>query len=307
MKNKLNLSIIGLGKVGATLAIAAKKSQQYNVIVGVRDKAHVENIKPKAGIYKWLGEDAVVVDIPTAAGMGDIVLLTVADDSIELVCDQLSQAKAFKTNAVVAHCSGALSSDVLLKAKKSCGAHLASMHPLQTFPDVDSALKQLSTSYCYYEGEEESKAVIQSLINAVGMKAREIKKESKMIYHASAVVACNYFTALMDASLELGEEAGIDRSTLWSSLEPLVEATLENIKQSGTEKALTGPIARGDTETVDQHLQALSAISSKDVAQRLTNLYSAMGVQTLSLAKKKENLSSQAESELLKKLQPLIN
>jgi len=296
MKNKPSLSIIGLGKVGTTLAIAAKHSQQYNLIIGSRDKTKEENAK------KWLGDETQMADINTAASMGDIVMLTVGDDVIKTVCDQLVDAKAFKRSAIITHCSGALSSDILSKAKDACGTHLASMHPLQTFPDIESALEKLSTTDCYYEGDTESKKPIQHLINSLGMEAREIKKQSKILYHASAVVACNYFSALIDASLELGEVAGIDRDTLWSSLKPLVSATLDNISQKGPANALTGPIARGDTNTVEQHLHALNTITSHEAAQRLTRLYSSVGVQTIALAKKKGSLSTHTENTLLKKL-----
>ncbi|MFT5421736.1 MAG: putative short-subunit dehydrogenase-like oxidoreductase (DUF2520 family) [Candidatus Endobugula sp.] len=297
MINKPTLSIIGPGKVGTTIAIAAMRSQQYEVIIGSR------NITKDKNTSKWLGDDIIIIDMHTAATMGDIVLLTVADDSIKTVCDQLAHARMFKADALVAHCSGALTSEALKVAKERCDTHVASMHPLQTFPSIAAALDRLSETYCYYEADIESKKRIQQLIKNLGMRPIEIQKNVKNLYHASAVVACNYFAALIETSLELGEAAGIDRDTLWTSLEPLVSATLDNIKQNGPANALTGPIARGDINTVERHLLALKTLSPPKKAERLAEVYSAMGIQTVSLAKKKGYITQQAESHFLNQLE----
>jgi predicted short-subunit dehydrogenase-like oxidoreductase (DUF2520 family) len=111
-------------------------------------------------------------------------------------------------------------------------------------------------------------------------------------------VACNYLSALMDASLELGEAAGIDRKTLWQSLEPLVSSTLENINTDGPEKALTGPIARGDIKTIDQHLHSINALPSIEQAERLKKVYSAMGVQSAYVARRKGSITEEIQTDL---------
>jgi predicted short-subunit dehydrogenase-like oxidoreductase (DUF2520 family) len=292
MTTKTTLSIIGPGKVGTTIATLANRTQQYDVMLGARDPVKAQ------GLTKLMGGDIAVVDVHTAASHGDIVLLTVTDDAISPVCTALSQAKGFKAGAVVAHCSGALSSDELVSAREHCHTHIASMHPLQTFPNLESALDRLAGSYCYYEGDADARATINQLITRIEMLPIEIQKESKSLYHASAVVACNYFSALMDASLELGEAAGIDRKTLWQSLEPLVSNTLENIKNNGPEKALTGPIARGDNKTIDQHLNAINSLPSIEQAKRLNKVYCAMGIQSVSLAEKKGSITAVIKNDL---------
>lgn len=287
MTEKITLSIIGAGKVGTTIASLANRAQKYNIIIGVKDKAKIQNTA------KLIKGDISVVDPLTAASDGDIVLLTVTDDAINQLCVELVKAKAFKMDTIVAHCSGALSSDELISAREQCHAYIASIHPLQTFPNLESTLARLPGSDCYYEGDSGAQATIKQLITDIGMRPIAIQKESKSLYHAAAVVACNYLSALMDASLELGEAAGIDRKTLWQSLEPLVSSTLENIKTDGPEKALTGPIARGDTTTIDQHLQSINSLSSKEQSERLNRVYTAMGVQSIFLAKRKESITEE--------------
>ncbi|MFW6062460.1 MAG: DUF2520 domain-containing protein, partial [Planctomycetota bacterium] len=113
------------------------------------------------------------------------------------------------------------------------------------------------------------------------------------LYHAAAVVACNYLSGLMDAALALAGQAGIDRRTAWPALEPLVRATMENIAAEGPAAALTGPIARGDAATVQRHLDALAGGDDD-----LLELYRAAGRWTVQLARRKGALAPEEAEKL---------
>lgn len=287
------LAIIGPGMVGTTLAALAAQSGEYRVILGAREPTIAE----KQGV--------AVMDIETAARQGDIVLLTVKDDVIATVCADLASAQAFKPKAVVAHCSGALSSDVLQPAKTHCDAKVASLHPLQTFPSVAAAINKLQGAYCFQEGDHEALAMLKKLAQHMGMETVTLDKEAKVLYHAAAVMACNYLTALMDAALALGESAGIQRNILWQALNPLINATLNNINNNindgDIKAALTGPIARGDAETVQRHLQAINALNTENDTDN-TALYRALGQHTLQIAA--DSLSEETCVELEQLLVP---
>jgi predicted short-subunit dehydrogenase-like oxidoreductase (DUF2520 family) len=289
MCSKIKLAIIGAGKVGMTLAILCAKTDRYEVYVASRNREKAQKS------LSQFNEKISCVSIEEAMEQGDIVLLSVNDDAIATLCSDLAQKGYFKKDTVVLHCSGALSSDELLAAKRSY-AYVASMHPLQTFPSVEAALDKMAGTYCYYEGDEEVREVIYTLASNMGMLPVEINKDLKVFYHAAAVVACNYLCALMDGALELGEAAGIKPQMMLDSLNPLIDATLENIRTSTPAKALTGPIARGDEESVRKHVDAIETLGS----ERLRHIYSSMGVQATHLALQKGSITPQTQTLLEK-------
>lgn len=226
------VAIIGAGVVGQTFAKLLADCPQYSVVLGSRNGA---------------------MSIEAAAKNADIVLLTVSDSAIQTVCQALVAANAIKPDAVVAHCSGALTSEILQAHK----GPTASMHPLQTFPSVQAALPKVAGTYCYCEGDEAALQILKPLIAALQMQPVEIQAKNKPLYHAAAVMACNNLVALMECALQLGEAAEINRDVMWKSLKPLVDATVENIDQQGTKAALTGPVARGEVETVRRHIEGI--------------------------------------------------
>ncbi len=275
MKTTTTLGIIGAGNVGLTLAILAERSGHYTVKVAARDK-----MAASASLDKF-NSGCPVVD-PREAATCDLVLLTVPDASIRQVCESL--VSRFKSTAVVAHCSGALSSDELASA---AGIATASLHPLQTFPAVAESLNRVAGTYCYYEGDDTAEMAIRQFAERLLMQPIAIQKSAKTLYHASAVMACNYLSTLMDASLQLAEAAGIERNTMWQSLDPLITATLANIRNNGPAKALTGPIVRGDAGTVSRHLEALQS------DENLREVYKALGQQTADLAGRSGRISDE--------------
>jgi len=233
-----------------------------------------------------------------AAGAGKLIFLTVPDDAIESVCNELSAAEAFPDRAIVAHCSGALSSDVLASAREQARCMVGSMHPLHTFPSVEAAAAKWRGTYCFCEGDEPAVTMLQRLAQAIGSKPVRIDRRDKAVYHAATVMACNYVTALMDAALTLATSANIDRRTAWAAMERLVRSTVENISEMGSERALTGPIVRGDLETVRRHLNVI-----KQSEEGLDAVYRTMGQWTVRLAKRKGTLNAQAIRNLLELLE----
>jgi predicted short-subunit dehydrogenase-like oxidoreductase (DUF2520 family) len=118
-----------------------------------------------------------------------------------------------------------------------------------------------------------------------------------MLYHAAAVVASNYLVTLMDLVFGLAEPAGIARSEALKAMAPLIHGTLANIEKVGIPEALTGPIARGDSQIVARHLEQI-----QDQAPGLLELYKTLGRHTVSIALAKKSLSDQAALELEKLL-----
>ncbi|MCD4700031.1 MAG: DUF2520 domain-containing protein [Phycisphaerae bacterium] len=287
MNDRPDIVIIGPGVVGRTLAILSARAGWRVTGIGGRDEG-----KARAAA-EAVGPDVRAGKMEEMARLGRLVLLTVSDDAIEPVCRSLAEAGCFSDGAVVAHCCGAIASDVLSSARELCGAAVGSMHPLQTFPDVDAGLAKLPGSYCFCEGDERAVEALEDFARAVGGKPVRMEAKGKLLYHASAVMACNYFTALMDSALAAAGHAGIDRGDALSALEPLVRATMENVFANGPEKALTGPIARGDEKLVSRQF---ADISSAD--ENLGDLYRALGLWTVDVALRKGTIDENKAKKL---------
>jgi predicted short-subunit dehydrogenase-like oxidoreductase (DUF2520 family) len=286
-----SIAIIGAGKVGTAVGVLASRAGYRVAAVAGRDHRRTEQAASR------IGAGVPALSPCEAADRADLVLLTVSDDAIEAACRELVSARALARGNVVAHCSGALSSECLDPARRECGCHVASFHPLQSFPTVEAALASLPGSYCFDEGDEAALEAVEELGTAIGAHCVRIETRHKVLYHAAAVMACNYLTGLLDAALSLATGARIERETAWQALEPLIRATLANISKLGTEAALTGPIARGDVRTVIAHLAALDERGGE-----LSGLYRALGSWTVDLALRKGSIDETAARALLEAL-----
>jgi predicted short-subunit dehydrogenase-like oxidoreductase (DUF2520 family) len=289
-----DISIIGPGKVGTALGALAARAGLPVVAVAGGGAGRAE------AAAEAIGSGAAACSVAEAAGLGRLVLLTVPDGAIAVVCERLAAAAAFGEGAVVAHCCGALSSEVLAAARERCGCSIGSIHPLQTFPTVAAAMAHLPGTYCFCEGDEAAAEVLERLAEAIGGRAVRIDASRKVLYHAAAATACNYLVALLDAAARLAAAAGIDRATWLAAVEPIVRATVDNVARLGPAEALTGPIARGDVETVARHAAAVGACD-----EPLRRLYAAAANYTIELARREGHLDASTGDALRRTLQRL--
>ena len=273
MSTRPGISIIGCGKVGAAVAQLAHRAGRPPVALADRHAAAARSVAEAIG-----RPDAACAPAEAAAA-GPLVLLAVNDDAIAALCENLAEIKAFRPGTIVAHCCGALPGEILAPARDKCGCSIGSMHPLQTFPSVQAAIEKFPGTYCFCEGDDAAVAALQQLARDLGGIPVRIDSDAKVLYHAAAVVACNYLVALLDAATALYARAGIDTGTALAALKPLLAATLENVTELGPAAALTGPIARGDIQTVRRHLDAM-----RNCPPELQEFYRVAGRWTLQLA-----------------------
>ncbi len=280
-------AIIGAGTVGRALA---------RLLVG-RDYeflgAASRSIQSARDACEFAGAGRATTDAAVLARESDLVFITTPDDAVGDVCAHLGRARALRAEAVVAHCSGALSSNVLGDAR-SCGAHVGSLHPLQTLASPAQAVALLPGSYCCIEGDEAAVEVLECVARALDMHPLRIRTEAKPLYHAAAIVSSNYLVALQAAALKLAVAAGIDRADALPALLPLIKGTVSNVEALGIPAALTGPIARGDLGTVRRHMELLVA-----EVPDLLDLYRVLGRETVEVARDRGTLSRDAAAELL--------
>ena len=286
---KPSIAIVGCGRVGTAIGKFLAEAG-YN-IAGLASKS-LASAKRLADIVKTNNVSEIPWKITKKA---DIVFLTTPDNAIADTCNSISIHSGFHKNAVVFHCSGALPSTILSSAKK-CNTFIGSMHPLQSFASITPSENPFKKIIISVEGEKQAINEAEKIAVDLEAECLTIKTETKILYHASAVVASNYLVTILDLSLRLINEAGITGENAFKALKPLIQGTLSNIEKGGIVNGLTGPVARGDIETLKKHLEEIGSKTPD-----LLSLYKTLGLHTIDIAMAGNSLSK-SSAEKLKKI-----
>ncbi|MBS4022554.1 MAG: DUF2520 domain-containing protein [Dethiobacter sp.] len=285
----MRIAIVGAGNVGTALTVLFEEAGHE--IAGVASRSESSAAKAAAPLGIPYSTDA-----KDFTSLADVVFLTTPDRFISKVCNQLAEAGAFSAGTIVAHTSGAHSSSIL-KSAAICGARTVSFHPLQTFATPEAGIKNLPGSYITVEGDIQGLPIARQLVADLNCQLLEIPTSCKPLYHAAAAIVSNYFTALVDYGLQVMIAAGVNREDALPALYPLIDGSLRNIARVGVTQALTGPISRGDSSTVDTHLRAMS----EKIPQAIP-LYRLLGLATVDLALAKGTLGEKERNDLLNSL-----
>ncbi|MFO7557000.1 MAG: Rossmann-like and DUF2520 domain-containing protein [Desulfobacterales bacterium] len=285
---KPSFAIVGCGRVGTALAVFLTRARYRPA--GFASKS-LSSAKRVADMVLSGRFSDVPWDITRHA---DVVFVATPDSAITETCRSISKNTGFANNAVVLHCSGALASSVLSDAK-TCGAWIGSMHPLQSFASADYEINPFKGIIVSLEGEDPAVEAAKKIATDLGGTVVNILTEAKTLYHASAVVASNYLVTLLELAVQLIGEAGIDRKDAFHLLKPLIEGTLSNIGKVGVQKALTGPIARGDVKTVKTHIEEIGFKKPEFLA-----LYKTLAFYTVDIATEAGMISESSKQELKK-------
>jgi predicted short-subunit dehydrogenase-like oxidoreductase (DUF2520 family) len=194
---------------------------------------------------------------------------------------------------IIAHTSGAHAADLLAIAR-TYGAHIMSFHPLQSFPKPPKNLVRLKNCVFTLEGDTYALAVGTQIATELGGQPVIIKKDQKVLYHAGACAASNYFVAVLHLAVSLLMTAGFSKEMAQSALLPLVHGTLKNVEETGVSEALTGPISRGDATTVTAHLESM-----REFYPALLPLYQQLGIYTTNIAAQRDSITSEQAQMLI--------
>ncbi len=292
----MKFSIIGCGRTGINLAVYLTKS-------GFEPSGFFSKTRSSAEkALKAVNNTGQIFDkVENACMNSDILFITTPDDTIEDVCSYIASKNAFKTDMSVFHLSGALSSEILFSAQQSqqsgvdsSDINIGSIHPLQSFtPYEDGQTSPFTGINISIEGSDGAVKIGEKIVTALDANYFTIPTDAKMLYHASAVVASNYLVTIEDFAINLLQKADLSEKKAYEILEPLIMGTLNNIKNKGTVQALTGPVARGDSDIVSSHISAI-----EKGAPDFTSLYKAMGKYTLDIAKKRKEISEKQTNKL---------
>lgn len=287
--SKPSIAVIGAGKVGSALAILLHKKGY--AVSGVASRT-LDSAARLAGRLNC----PVFEDCARAARGADVVFVTTPDREIAPVSARIAAGGGYRPGQVVAHTSGAHPSGELHGAREA-GALAVSIHPLQSFAEVEGAMENLPGSYFALEGDEGAVKLAERIVKDLGGKSFIIDAGDKPLYHAAACIASNYLVSLMHFATGLYQNFGLSREEAFKALLPLVRGTVENIRRAGPVKALTGPLARGDVPTVKGHLEALEKVSGQE-----RELYRQLGEYTVRVALEKGSIDANQGKHLIKML-----
>ena len=290
--NRKTVAIIGAGRVGSSVGFLLKRTGYTVTAIASRTES---SAKMAAA---FIGAGKATTDIVGAAAGADLVFITTPDRGIKEVCEKIGAAGVLKPGALVVHMSGAHSLDLLDAARKA-GAHRAVLHPLQSLANREQGVKTLPGSYFRIEADTEALLTAKDIVKALGgielvMPKWKSDGVSAALYHAGAVSVSNYFVALVDYGLRFYQALGADKKEALKAVLPLIRGTLHNIETLGIPDALTGPIMRGDTQTVRDHLAAM-----QKRAPHLGGLYKGLARQTVAVAQDKGSITQETAEELL--------
>ncbi|MEC5215665.1 putative short-subunit dehydrogenase-like oxidoreductase (DUF2520 family) [Actimicrobium sp. GrIS 1.19] len=246
-----SLCIIGAGRVGKTLAHLWRRSGLLQ-IADVLTRS--DGTARQAVAFIGAGNPVHEFD---AIGAASLFLLAVPDDQIAACCARLSGSGQIDQNSIVFHCSGALGSDQL-RAAAALGAAVASLHPVRSFADPERVCATFSGTFFGVEGDTAALATLLPLLEAIGARPLPIALASKSLYHAAAVFASNYLVTTLAVAQQAYVAAGIPPDIAMQLIAPLARESVDNAVRLGPAAALTGPIARGDMETVARQQQAIA-------------------------------------------------
>ena len=262
-----SISVIGIGRVGKCLTLALSKADFHVHNLFNRTVSEAEDLATD------LGQPAIRKFPESKNDLGEITFICVSDDSISQVAEKISSLSDDWSGYSFVHCSGARPAEDLdvLAAK---GAQIASFHPIQTFPLAPSP-EIFRDIWISLQGEKNLLRILERLAESLGAKTVQVTPAEKQQLHIAAVFACNYMVTIAGAA----EKLLPDDNRSMALLAPLMRQTLDQILMKGPDQALTGPLRRGDVQTLMNHLESLNELPE------LQELYTSLGRYTVTLIK----------------------
>ena len=249
------MGVISAGRVGAVLGAALRAAG--HAVVGAY--ASSEASRERAGA---LLPDVPLLDVHTIVERSELVVLAVPDDQLPGLVSGLAALGAWQPGQLVVHTAGRYGTGVLEPVRAAGSIGLA-IHPSMTFTGLSVDLQRLTDCSFGVTAAAPVLPIAQALVVEMGAEPVVIAEADRPLYHAALAHASNHVTTLLGQSLHLLRDIGVENPH--RVLGPLVRATVDNALASG-ETALTGPVARGDANTVAAHIAALTELAELSAA-----------------------------------------
>ena len=254
------IGFLGAGKVGTTLG---KYFAEHSVEVAGYYSRSISSAS-EAAAFTGSRVFETARDVLAAS---DVLFLTVPDGAIRTVYDALP--KELLRGKILCHASGALTAKEAFPDIEKYGGSGCSVHPLFAVSDKN-AYRELVDVFFAVEGTPACLPRMTAWLRSIGLHAQRIDGSRKRLYHAAAVVASNHVVALFAEAMDMLEACGFDETAARAALAPLFLGNARHVAEDGPQKALTGPVERGDATTVEKHLEALEDADDRALYRLLT-------------------------------------
>ena len=276
----MKIGIIGGGKVGCCLA-----EYLHNHLVGITASTSEKNQILAKRFHTSCSTTSEVI------AQAEVIFLTVPDRKIADVAQAIASTENVE-GKIFLHCSGSLGLEALQVLAKN-GAHCGSLHPLQSFA---GGATQLQGVYMAIDGNETVQEKAKEIVELLGGNSFHVPAKERAAYHAAACFCSNYAVTVEALAQKLMSRWTGSEEAAWQALLPLFKGTSGNLQT--TNKAgnvLTGPVARGDINTIEKHLQALP--------NEYLSIYKSLCLATSKLALTNETIDEQTAIQLQNLLQ----
>jgi predicted short-subunit dehydrogenase-like oxidoreductase (DUF2520 family) len=276
MNSRIN--VIGCGQAAGSLA--RLWVQAGSVTIGEvinRSEASTRKAVEKIG-------DGNVVKNFTEMEPADFWLIGASDDQIADVALLLAEAHADLQGALVFHLAGRFGLDVL-RPLDHCSAQLAALHPVRSLTDAQLSLEDFAGTACMAEGSAAALNRLQPLVTSIGGNWLPVTAIDRGLYHASVSIVSNITKSVAWKAQKWQCKAGLPEKTAAAVTHQLLQSTMKDLFRSGARQSITGPVVRGDTSTIEAHLEAVRSAYPEDV-----DVYRVLARTVLELAQERGDL-----------------
>lgn len=282
----VNIGFIGAGRAARSLATCLD-SKGYKV-----SSISSRNVGSSMSIADQIHGCTATTEPQQIANSCDLIFITTPDDQISSVAKTVRWHKG----TGVVHCSGVESSDILSPAAER-GALTGSFHPMQTFHRTSGKADNTDFENVAFsiEGDRPLMSILKDMATELGGWPVEIMPKDKAIYHISGFLACGAVTSLLNEATQLWEIIGYTKEQGLRALLPILKTTVTNMESVGPASTLTGPISRGDTGTIQKHLDTIY-----ERAPSILPIYKQVSVSAANLSSENSSITKRKKAEILK-------
>ncbi|MGI2335251.1 MAG: Rossmann-like and DUF2520 domain-containing protein [Dehalogenimonas sp.] len=276
----LKIGFIGAGKMGTALALSLTRAGYTVTGVASRSLDSAQALSAKL-------QSAAAYENPQSVADGaDLILITTPDSAIT----EVAEALELRPGQMVCHISAATPLEALSQTTIK-GAVTGVFHPLLSAGSCGKTAVPPGITFAV-EAAEPLLSILRTMAAKLSGKIIELAGPDRVLYHASAILASNYLVTLVDRAAGLWQGFATKEQAV-TALLPLIRGTIDNIGDIGIPECLTGPISRGDVETVRRHMTALA-----DIAPDTMDVYRTMGLATIPVALARGSINNTKASEL---------
>lgn len=288
---RMKIGVISAGKVGAVLG-AALRAVQHDIVgvhaISEASKERAESLLPGVPL----------ATVPEIIERAEVIMLAVPDDELPTLISGIANTSGWKQGQIVFHTSGIHGTSILEPAAAQ-GAICLAIHPAMSFTGYSLDLARLNETSFAVTGPAPFLPIAQALAVEMGGEPVIIAEGDRALYHAALAHASNHLVTITGQAQEMLRQIGIENPSRY--LTPLVRASLENALSSG-EAALTGPVARGDINTVETHRAVLAGYAEEEDAADIREAYLALARATAERARQRGALTAEQFTRIVQAL-----